>query len=101
MSGFAPESVPELRSDVRFRLVGGEAVVVRQEAAEVLVLNEVGARVLDLVGRRRPVAEIIAALCAEFEVAPELAAAEVTAFLGEIAAAGLIAEPPPDEGGGR
>ena len=34
-------SVLRRRPDVRFRVIDGEAVVVRQSAAEVLVLNEV------------------------------------------------------------
>lgn len=36
------ESTHRLCSDVRFRILGGEAVVLRQDTAEMLVLNEFG-----------------------------------------------------------
>ena len=47
---------------MRYRRIEGEAVVLRQSAAEVLVLNEVGAAVLDLADGRRSVGDWIDAL---------------------------------------
>ena len=79
-----------LRSDVRFRVVDQEAVVVRQSAAEVLVLNEVGASVLDLADGERPVGEWIATLAARYDADPATLAAEVLEFAGELREAGLL-----------
>jgi len=82
------------RSDVRFRRIGDEAVVVRQDAPEVLVLNPVGGRVLELLAGGEPVGAVGAALAAEFEVAPAEAEADARAFAAELESAGVI-EPAP------
>lgn len=78
------------QADIRFRVVDGEAVVVRQEAAEVLVLNETASRLLELADGTRPLSALAAALEAEFEVAPEVLAADVVAGARELVAAGLL-----------
>lgn len=102
-----------LASDVRFRVVGGEGVVVLQEAAEVLVVNGVAARVLELLDPRRepsggsgasgaeqPVEgrstegrsaeELIARLAGEYEAPREEIAADVRGFLAEILEVGVV-----------
>ncbi|HEY8021919.1 MAG TPA: PqqD family protein [Thermoanaerobaculia bacterium] len=78
------------RSDVRFRIVDGEAVVVLQESAEVMVLNATAARLLELADGERPLAAIAAALAAEFEVEPEVLREDLLAGARELAAAGLL-----------
>ena len=82
--------VPRLRPDVRFRLVGGQAVVIVQEAGEALVLNEVGSRILELVDGERRVEEIVAVMRDEFEADPDELAADVAGYLSELAAAGVL-----------
>jgi hypothetical protein len=91
-------------SDVRYRRIEGEAVVLRQSVAEVLVLNGVGATVLDLADGRRPVGEWIDALVREYGADRETVARDVLEFAGEAAEAGLL-EPVPsapeeEDGGG-
>jgi len=90
-------------SDLRYRRIEGEAVVLRQSAAEVLVLNEVGASVLDLADGERSVGDWIEALAATYGTDRETLARDVLDFAGEAAAAGLLetAEPadPPEDGG--
>lgn len=88
------------RSDVRFRRIGEEAVVVRQAAPEVLVLNPVGARVLELLAGGEPLGAVGAKLAAEFEVAPAAAAADARVFAAELESAGVI-EPAPETETGR
>ena len=44
------DSVLERAADVRFRTVGDEGVVLRQSTAEVSGLNEVAARLFNLLG---------------------------------------------------
>ena len=83
-------------SDVRYRVVDGEAVVVQQAAAEVLVLNETASRLLELADGATPLSAVAANLAAEFEVAGEVLAADLVAGARELVAAGLLE---PVEGG--
>lgn len=93
MSAVTLSTVLRRRSDVRYRLIEGEAVVLRQSAAEVLVLNGVGASVLDLADGERSVAGWIETLAAEYEVDPAVLEEDVLEFAAELCAAGLLEEP--------
>jgi Coenzyme PQQ synthesis protein D (PqqD) len=89
------ESVLQRAGDVRYRRLGGEAVVLRQRQAEVLGVNEVGARLLDLVDSETPVRGLIARVVEEFDLAERPApqvAAECLEFLARLAAAGVVEE---------
>jgi hypothetical protein len=90
MSSVTLSTVLRRRSDVRYRLIEGEAVVLRQSASEVLVLNEVGASVLDLADGERSVGEWIEALRGELEVDAETLARDVLTFAGELEDAGML-----------
>jgi hypothetical protein len=81
-----------LREDVRYRIVGQEAVVVRQEAAEVIALNEVGARVLELLSDAKGIDEVVDTLIREFDVDRSVLERDVESFLGEIVEAGILEE---------
>ncbi|MDH3522242.1 MAG: pyrroloquinoline quinone biosynthesis peptide chaperone PqqD [Acidobacteriota bacterium] len=83
-------AVLERAADVRFRAVDDETVVIRQEAAEALVLNEVAGRILELVDGRRTVGEIIDRLFEEFDAPRDALAEDVCAYLRELVAAGLV-----------
>ena len=84
------DAVFRTRDDVRFRIVAPEAVVIRQSGPEVLVLNGVGARVLEGVAAARPVSGLVAALAEEYDVAPATLERDVVAFLEELSTAGVI-----------
>lgn len=108
MTDINSSTVLRLRSDVRYRRIDGEAVVLRQSAAEVLVLNEVGASVLDLADGRRSVGEWIDAIVRDYcddcddcadGAGREAVARDVLEFAGEAAAAGLL-EPVSGPGSG-
>lgn len=88
-------SVLRPRPDVRFRVVGEEAVVVRQEAAEVIALNDVGASVLALLDSRRTVAAVVEALLAEYDIDRDALRADVEAFLLELRDTGVVEEVSP------
>jgi Coenzyme PQQ synthesis protein D (PqqD) len=90
MSSVTLSTVLRRRPDVRYRLIEGEAVVLRQSAAEVLVLNEVGASVLDLADGERSVREWIEALSGEYEADAETLTRDVLTFAGELAEAGML-----------
>jgi hypothetical protein len=85
-----PQSVLRRRGDVRYRVLDGEAVVVRQGAGEVLVMNEVAARILDLADGAATVAGWVEALAAEYDVARPALEHDVLGFAGELAAAGVL-----------
>jgi hypothetical protein len=76
--------------DVRFRKVEDEAVVLRQNAAEVMVLNEVGARILDLADGVTPIEQWVDALFDEFEVDRATLEQDVLEFAVEMADAGVL-----------
>ncbi|HEX3552456.1 MAG TPA: PqqD family protein [Thermoanaerobaculia bacterium] len=94
MIDITPSTILRRRPDVRYRRIEGEAVALRQSAAEVLVLNGVGADVLDLADGRRPVGEWIDALAREYGAIRETVERDVLEFAVEAAAAGLL-EPVP------
>lgn len=83
-------SVLRRRGDVRYRVLDGEAVVLRQQAGEVLVLNEVASRVLDLADGETPIAGWVEALVAEYEVEREVLERDLLACAGELAAAEVL-----------
>ncbi len=85
-------SVFRPRRDVRFRVVGDEAVIVRQEEAEVIALNEVGASVLALLDSRRSVRDVLDALLEQYEVDRESLASDLVRFLSELRDAGVVEE---------
>jgi hypothetical protein len=80
------------RRDVRFRVVGDEAVIVRQEDAEVIALNEVGASVLALLDSRRSVRDVLDALLEQYDVERESLAGDLARFLSELRDAGVVEE---------
>lgn len=83
-----------LARDVRFRVIVEEGVILRQQSAEVLVINEVGARLLDLVDPSRDLGRIGDRLEEEFDVERSVLDADVAAFVTELLAAGVLERVP-------
>jgi hypothetical protein len=90
-------SVLERRADVRFRVIDAEGVVVRQGAGEVLVLNDLGTRILALADGVTPLALWIDTLLGEFDVDRPILERDVVAFAAELVEQGLL-EPAPAGG---
>ena len=78
------------RSDARYRNIGGEGIVVRQTAGEVLVLNGVGARVLDLLESGTPVGGLVDSMAAEYDIDRATLERDVLAYFQELLDAGII-----------
>jgi hypothetical protein len=70
--------------DVRYRVIDDEAVVVRQREGDVLVLNQVAARVLQLVGENLSPSEIGDRVVEEFEAPAKAIREDVERFLDEL-----------------
>lgn len=85
-----PDSQFRRCADVRFRAMGDEGMVIRQRAGEVLVLNDTGIRILDLLGEQTPVANLIEQLAREYAVSADTLAADIPAYLEELRAAGVV-----------
>jgi len=77
-------------SEVRYRILAGEAVVVRQDVAEVLVLSEVGARVLDLLDGKRTLADVRDLLLVEYEVEQAQLEQDLDEYIHNLKDAGII-----------
>jgi len=81
--------------DLRFRRIDDEAVVVRQRAGEVLVMNETAARLLELADGQSTVADWVEALAGEYEVGREELERDILAFALDLAAEGMLELVPP------
>lgn len=91
-------SLPERlqrRRDVRFRIVDREAVVLRQDAGETLVLNEVGSRILALLDEGEPLSALAGRLAEEFQVEDAEVEPDIDHFVRELLAAGVLEEREP------
>jgi hypothetical protein len=97
MNDIQAGSVLRRGADVRYRLIEDEGVVVRQGAGEVLVLNDLGTRILVLADGATPVAGWIEILLAEYEVERAQLERDVLAFAAELVEQGLL-EPATDGG---
>lgn len=76
--------------DVIYRIIEGEAVVVRTGASEVLGLNQVGARILDLIDGKSTVAAVLDRLADEYEVERGVLERDMAAFLRELVDGGVL-----------
>jgi hypothetical protein len=97
MPALDPASILRTARDLRFRRIDDEAVVVRQRAGEVLVMNETAARLLELADGRTSVADWVEVLAGEYEVDREALAREVLAFTRDLAEEGMLELVPAEE----
>ncbi len=90
-------SFPELarvwarNPDFVFRRIAGEVLLlpIREKVGDlesIYALNEVGARVWELLDGRRSVADLRDSIVAEFDVTPAQAEADILEFLGKLEA---------------
>ncbi len=84
------DSRPRLNASVQGRQLEKEAVLVLPDKGEVKVLNEVGARIWQLIDGCRTVREIAAEVCTEYSVTQTAAEADTVEFISQLAAKGLI-----------
>ena len=62
----------------------GQTVLLRLDDGGYYALDEVGAKIWELCDGARPVAEIVAALCAEFDAPEATVRADVLEFIGDL-----------------
>ncbi|MDF5728083.1 MAG: PqqD family peptide modification chaperone [Rhizonema sp. PD38] len=70
--------------------LGGEAVVLNLQSGVYHGLNEVGARIWDLIQQPKSVLDVKQRLLSEYEVEPEVCTLDLLALLHTLEVAGLI-----------
>lgn len=70
------------RSDTRFRLLGSEGIVIQQTAGDVIALNPVAARAVELVNGERSAGDIVDHMQQEFDASRDEIEQDVLGFLG-------------------
>jgi hypothetical protein len=70
--------------------LAGEAVILDVKSGVYYGLNEVGARLWNLIQQPKTVSEIRDAIVAEYEIEPELCDRDLKALLQQLEASGLI-----------
>lgn len=80
----------EKAATVRFRRVLDEAVLINQESAEALVLNDTAVSFIECCDGQRTVGEIIADMVQQFDVTAGELAADLEPFIAQLAAEGII-----------
>jgi hypothetical protein len=80
----------QLDPQVRYRRIFDEGVVVHQQKAEALVLNEVGVSFLELCDGERSVQQIIDLMAEQYETTVDVLSRDVREFVVELGEAGVI-----------
>ena len=75
---------------VRFRRLFDEAVMIHQEKAEALVLNDTAISFIEGCDGQRTVGEIINGMVDEFDVSAEQLTADLAPFIKQLAEEGII-----------
>jgi hypothetical protein len=83
--------------DVRYRVIDDEAVVVRQREGDVLVFNQVAARVLQLVGEGLSPQQIGDCAVDEFDAPEAMIREDVETFLEELEILNVVERLAPGE----
>ncbi|MEP0774848.1 MAG: PqqD family protein [Acidobacteriota bacterium] len=85
MAGEEGEMAVRLGRRVRHRAVAGDGVLVHLERGQVMVVTEVGLRVVELLHQGpRTVPELVASIVGEFEVDEDTARRDLELFLAQL-----------------
>lgn len=87
--------VYEKDQSIVFRRIQDETILVpiRSNAGDldsIYVLNEVGARIWELIDGKKNIAEIVSAICSEYEISPEEAETDIAGFLKRLESVGAV-----------
>ena len=75
---------------VHHRSLDGEVIILNGNGNTYLGLNRSGAVIWETITRGGSVHDAASALSARFQIAPDLAAADASAFVGQLVEAGLL-----------
>jgi len=74
-----------------WQIIDGEMVLLDVDGKQLIGVNDVGARIWELMDGVRTIADIAHTLTEEFDAPLETSMADVRAFLGELVALGAVA----------
>ncbi|MFO0679906.1 MAG: PqqD family protein [Polyangiaceae bacterium] len=83
-----------LPTDARFRVVGGEGVLLRQDARDVFAVNDVASRMIALCDGVRTLAAVVTVITEEFDVDRATAERDCVAFVADFVARGALVAVP-------
>ncbi len=86
-----PETAPRRHPDTASRTYDGEAFIVLSHSHVYKILNGVGTRVWDLIDGARTIQAIAETIAQEYDVEGDRALQDVTDFIGELGANGMLA----------
>ncbi|HKS39178.1 MAG TPA: PqqD family protein [Blastocatellia bacterium] len=81
---------PVLHPQVAMQSVDGLAVIVLADSGEVIVVNEIGSRIVELIDGKRSAEEVAVTIESEFTVTAEEARSDLEAFMQMLAEAGAL-----------
>jgi len=90
MSTESPMHHYRIDPHARFRVMDDEGIFVLQEAGEVLVVNKVGAFIVEQLRAEHSLDEVVTAITERFTVDAVRARADATSLLGALLEAGAI-----------
>jgi hypothetical protein len=90
MTESANKTIWKVDSGVRFQRLFDEAVLIHQENAEALVLNDTAISFIEACDGERTVDEIISGMVGDFEVSAGDLAADLGAFIEQLELEGII-----------
>ena len=79
-----------MKSRVRHRAVGEDGVLVHLDSGRVIVVNEVGHYIVQMLAQPLSRKALVASLVAEFDVSTQLAEQDVDLFLDELSKERLV-----------
>lgn len=83
---------PKRRDDVVAQVADDEAVLLDISSGRYFGLNSVGSRIWELCDGNRSLADIVAAICSEFEVAVDVAEADAVEILDQLKKERLVVD---------
>ena len=90
MSTQAPTQQYQVDPHARFRVMDDEGIFVLQDAGEVLVVNEVGAFIVEQLKAQHSLDEVITSVTERYAVDAERARSDTTSLVDELLQAGAI-----------
>ncbi len=82
-------NILKLRKDIRHSRVGDEGVILRQECAEILVVNDVAVRIVELINNTRSLDDVIQVLQQEYDVDRDTLTNDVLLYAQDLLASGV------------
>lgn len=79
-----------LKRDIRYRSIADEGIVLRQDEGEVLVVNGIGVRVVELISEGITLPQILDTLETEYDVEPAQLRTDVITYIAELKDAGVL-----------